>query len=314
MLSKDAWRRHATQRLVAALTLAASACLVSCHRFDHQVYNPAPTPIFMEEGLREPGVRSQEPGLSGQENSQSPTGSQSQPELPPPTQPPPGSQGAAPNSPPANPYELLPQVEGNTNGVTLAQAIDEALNVSVAIRQTLEDVVQSQADVRTATLIPNPQLMMLASLLPWPGHPFNRFRQGGPPQYDIWAVWPVDWYLFGKRNAEIAAAARQVDVTAAEFADFARQRIAQTVATYFAVLEATALLRLATENTTNLERVVEHTQLRFTNEAAARIDVERAQIQLSNARRDIRTAEATLAAAKSQLRALMGRIGIDPSF
>src|SRR5205085_1945910 len=161
----------------------------------------------------------------------------------------------------------------------------EALNASVAIRQQLEDVVQSQADVRTATLIPNPQLMMLASLLPWPGHPFNRFRQGGPPQYDIWAVWPIDWYLFGKRNADIEAAARRVDVTAAEFADFARQRIAQTVATYFAVLEAKALQRLAIENTTNLERVVEHTQLRFANEAAARIDVERAQIQLSNARR-----------------------------
>src|SRR5205807_6249881 len=144
--------------------------------------------------------------------------------------------------------ESLPQVAGAANGVTLAQAIDEALNASVAIRQQLEDVVQSQADVRTATLIPNPQLMMLASLLPFPGHPFNPQRQGGPPQYDIWAVWPIDWYLFGKRAAAVEAAARQVDVTAAEFADFARQRVALTVATFFGVMEAKALLTVAREN------------------------------------------------------------------
>src|SRR3954452_5307079 len=116
--------------------------------------------------------------------------------------------------------------------------------------------------------------MVLSSLLPFPGHPFNPTRQGGPPQYDVWAVWPVDWYLFGKRKAEIEAAARQVDVTAADFADFVRQRLAQTVGTFFAVLEARALLQVARENTANLERVVEHTQLRFANEAAARIDVE----------------------------------------
>ena len=35
---------------------------------------------------------------------------------------------------------------------------------------------------------------------------------------------------------------------------------------------------------------------------------------LANSRRDIRTAEVTLATAKSQLRALMGRQGLDPAF
>jgi cobalt-zinc-cadmium efflux system outer membrane protein len=327
MLSKDAWRRRSTQRLLVATGLAAIVGLASCHRFDNAVYIPAPTPIFMEEGLRSAEPRS--PTLEtadarrdqtwepGQRPTELPPPTQPPPTQPPPTQPPTNGQSSAPPPPgpaPVNPYEALPLVAGTTNGVTLAQAIDETLNASVAVREQVENVVQSQADVRTATLIPNPQLMMLSSLLPYPGHPFNKFRQGGPPQYDIWAVWPIDWYLFGKRNAEIEAAARQVDVAAAEFADFARQRIAQAVATYFAVLEAKALLQMAIENTQNLERVVEHTQLRFANEAAARIDVERAQIQYSNARRDIRTGESTLAAAKAQLRALMGRQGLDPTF
>src|SRR5207245_172671 len=128
----------------------------------------------------------------------------------------------------------------------------------------------------------------LSSLLPYPGHPFNPQRQGGPPQYDIWQVWPIDWYLFGKRRAAIEAAARRVDVSAAEFADFARQRVAQTVATFFGVLEAKALLVVARENTANLERLVEHTLLRIDAEQSPRIDLDRAQIVLSNSRRDIR--------------------------
>jgi outer membrane protein, heavy metal efflux system len=327
MLSKDAWRTTSIARRLAATALAALWLASGCHHLKQPIYHPAPTPLFMEEGLRD-GAEGSGFGVQDSET-QAPSAieaprDQQRSELPPPTQPP-AANSQATNEPPAQSqqsptrpqdgYEVLPGVmAASGNGVTLAQAIDEALNANVAIRQQLEGVVQSQADVQTAQLIPNPQLMMLASLLPWPGHPFNKFRQGGPPQYDIWAVWPIDWYLFHKRDANIAAAARQADVTAAEFADFARLRIAQTVATYFGVLEAKALLQVARENAENLERVVNLTSIRFTNEAAARIDVERAQIALSNARRDIRTGEATLAAAKSQLRALMGRQDLDPAF
>ncbi|HMC12191.1 MAG TPA: TolC family protein [Pirellulaceae bacterium] len=298
-------------RLLATAALAAPLWLAGCHRMDHQVYYPAPTPLFMEEGLRSEGsgVRSQGSGDRGQEA----------PELPPPTQPPTSAAQSAmpeylPGPQPASPYETLPGAIEFSSGVTLAQAIDEALNSSVDIRAGLENVVQSQADVRTASLIPNPQLQILSSLLPYPGHPFNPQRQGGPPQYDIWAVWPIDWYLFGKRAAAVEAAARQVDVTAAEFADFARQRVALTVATFFGVMEAKALLQVARENIANLERVAEHTRLRIEAKQSPTIDLDRAQIVLSNSRRDIRTAEATLISAKAQLRALMGRQGLDPAF
>jgi cobalt-zinc-cadmium efflux system outer membrane protein len=349
MPSKDAWSRP----MLCGWLIASAALVVApagCNHLGRSVYYPAPTPVFMEEGLREePGggrpvilVNAAE-GVSGllnpaeaevakaahvaaQETRGQETGDRRQgtgdrgQDLPPPTAPPgppttnglqPAMPEYLPGAPRVGPYEQLPP---GASGVTLGQAIDEALNTSVAIRQELESVVQSQADVRTAALFPNPQLMVLSSLLPWPGHPFNPTRQGGPPQYDIWAVWPIDWYLFGKRRAEIEAKARQVDVSAAEFADFVRQRIQQTVATFFAVLEARALLQVSRENAESLRRVVDLTQNRFVNEAAARIDVERAQIVLSNANRDIRTGEATLAAAKAQLRALMGRQGLDPAF
>jgi cobalt-zinc-cadmium efflux system outer membrane protein len=344
MLSKDAWPRGSTHGALTRLTLGIWLAVAGCNHLARDVYFPAPTPIFMEEGLRDGLNQAERPietkateGVSGKLNpakievakathlAELAAATQQPPELPPPTPPrqvlSPPTNGPQPSAPegipsgqPTSPYEAQPSATAFPSSVTLAQAIDEALNVAAAIRQELETVVQSQADVRTASLIPNPQLMMLSSLLPWPGHPFNPQRQGGPPQYDIWAVWPIDWYLFGKRRAEIEAAARRVDVSAAEFADFVRQRISQTVATYFAVLEAKALLQVARENAANLERVVNLTQFRFANEAAARIDVERAQIVLANSRRDIHSAEVTLATAKSQLRALMGRQGLDPAF
>jgi cobalt-zinc-cadmium efflux system outer membrane protein len=342
--TKEGWPRSRSPRLLAAVALAATLHSSGCHRLTREVYFPAPTPLFMEEGLRtsaeEPGTlreANRAQGISGKLNParveianaahSSDVGIVIQPELRPPTPPPlqpptqppqSGPQPAMPEFLPAgpspNPYETLPGAMAIASGVTLAQAIDEALNSSVEVRASLENVVQSQADVQTAGLLPNPALLMLPSLQQWPNHVFSPTRQGGPPQYDITTFWPIDWYLFGKRQAAIEAAARQVDVTAAEFADFARQRVALTVATFFGVLEAKALLQVARENTANLERVEEHTRKRLDAGQSPTIDLDRAQIVLANSRRDIRTAEATLTATRAQLRALMGRQGLDPAF
>src|SRR2546423_728008 len=158
MLSKDAWRRAFLDRLLAAALLAAPVALASCHRFDHVVYNPAPTPLFMEEGLRDgaegsgfgvqgsggqTGDRGQGTGDSNRESGVGNGGGgppaeritdAQQPEALPPTQPPgsaprsatepqDSSQSATPQ--PGSPYETLPEVVGAASGVTLAQAIDE---------------------------------------------------------------------------------------------------------------------------------------------------------------------------------------------
>src|SRR5205085_2646920 len=81
-------RGRSTQRLLMALAVAAPLCLASCHRFDNQVYVPAPTPIFMEEGLRGADQTS-EVGDQRSEVARALSGEsgQSQPELPSPTQP-----------------------------------------------------------------------------------------------------------------------------------------------------------------------------------------------------------------------------------
>src|SRR5262245_28567206 len=62
MLTKDGWPRGLPHHLLRPLLLLVGLPIVGCHRLAREVYYPAPTPIFMEDGLREdvtqPGVQS----------------------------------------------------------------------------------------------------------------------------------------------------------------------------------------------------------------------------------------------------------------
>ena len=117
------------------------------------------------------------------------------------------------------------------------------------LKANWELVNQAQADLVTSSLPPNPTLSADGIFLP-----FRRptpERPGGPPQYDIQAGYPIDWFLFGKRAAAIRSSQIGIDVTAADYADLVRQRILGTITSYYDVLEAKALLEVAKENYSN---------------------------------------------------------------
>jgi len=50
---------------------------------------------------------------------------------------------------------------------------------------------------------------------------------GGPPQYDLQVTQPIDWFLFGKRAANMAREALGVRVSEADYADQVRQRVSR---------------------------------------------------------------------------------------
>ncbi|WP_255210820.1 TolC family protein [Methylogaea oryzae] len=106
----------------------------------------------------------------------------------------------------------------------------------------------------TAGLPPNPTLSTGGSLMPL-NRRFTVTRQGGPPQFDAGAAFPIDWFLFGKRAAAVMAAEKSVDVAAAGFSDLVRQRIAGTISAFYDVLEAQATLQLAREDMNNLSEL-----------------------------------------------------------
>ena len=319
------------------LALAAILMLGGC-RTPPGVYVPPRTYLFLEEGVRPPPAKPE-----GDAVPKTPPGIETAiPKGPlawkPPSEEAPLKLQLASQrqevQPPKDPAELpSPDNKENKNPaaaeevepplvpagfvsapITLADAIDECLRSSLDIRSQVENVRQAQADVTTSRLVPNPTLLMLASLQPFPGHPFTVTRQGGPPQYDATTFWPIDWLIYGKRKLLIAEAERRVDVSAAEVANTARLRVSETVAMFFSVLEAKQLVQLSRENVDNLRRVTNLTDLRVKGEAAPQIDLDRARLALAGAQRELRTAELTLENAKVQLRALLGRREIEPFF
>src|SRR5439155_116460 len=121
MLTKDGWPRGRAQLALLPWLITAALLPAGCNKLARQVYYPARTPLFMEEGLREEtaaAIRGQRSEVRGQEagDSGQGAGSGAQPtELPPPTQPP-GPQPAmpeyVPGVQPTSPYEPLPAAMG----------------------------------------------------------------------------------------------------------------------------------------------------------------------------------------------------------
>jgi cobalt-zinc-cadmium efflux system outer membrane protein len=196
-------------------------------------------------------------------------------------------------------------------GVTLDQAINACLLADPKLRAGWEAVTQAQADLLTGSLLPNPTFLGDALLLP--------FRRNtpempvGPPQTDLQLGMPIDWFLFGKRAAAMESARLGVDVSAADYADQVRLRIAAVVAAFFDVLEARALLDLARQDYHNLQRVESITAERVRLGGVGTVELDRVRLSVFDARREVRNREVTLAAARAKLRAFLGPYGGDAS-
>jgi outer membrane protein, heavy metal efflux system len=199
-----------------------------------------------------------------------------------------------------------------SNGITLDQAILETLNNDPKLRAGIELIAQANADFWTSSLLPNPTF--LPDLLLLPRRPFTAERPGGPPQADYLVAYPVDWFLFGKRAAAMNNARLGVDVTAADYADLVRQRVANTIASYYDVLLAKAQLGLSRQYYSSLRRVEEITKDRVRFGGAGAIEVDRIRVAVLSALRDVHLQETTLATAKVRLQAAMGRNVEDPAF
>jgi len=202
---------------------------------------------------------------------------------------------------------------GATSGLTLDQAINACLLADPKLRAGFEGINQANADALTASLKPNPELFTDAQLLPLT-RPFTVTEQGGPPQQDVNVSYPIDWFLFGKRAAAMAAATLGVRVSESDYADLVRQRVTETALAYYDVVEAKALLGLARQDVENLQQVESLTLRGREAGTISQVDLNRVRLDLINGQRNLREAEATVATSKAKLRALLGRGDADPTF
>jgi outer membrane protein, heavy metal efflux system len=197
--------------------------------------------------------------------------------------------------------------------LTLPEAIEEALTKAPALRAAAEAVAQARADLKTASLFPNPQLSTATTLQPL-GIRVSPDNPAGPPQYNLDIAAPLDSLLFGKRSAAIESARRAVDVAGADLADFSRQHRAGVASAFFDVLEARALLTLVREDVQGLRDVEALTRQRAEIGGAPTIDVDRARLAVALAAQDLRSAETAHLGAIARLRALLGRTEPEPGF
>jgi cobalt-zinc-cadmium efflux system outer membrane protein len=196
-------------------------------------------------------------------------------------------------------------------GITLDEAILATLRTDPKLRAALEGINQAQAELLTNSLPPNPTLTGDGIFLPL--RRITPAKPGGPPQTDWMLGYPIDWFLFGKRAAAMESARLGVDVSAADYADQVRQRIANVVAAYYDVLEARALYDLARQDLDALRRVEAMTAERVKLGGVGAMDLDRARLAIYDARREARNREVTLAAALSKFRAFLGPAGADPA-
>src|SRR5262249_11544839 len=197
--------------------------------------------------------------------------------------------------------------------LTLEQAIQTALEADPKIHAGLEVITQAKADLLTSSLPPNPGLLLDSIFIPL-GSPFTVRKPGGPTQVDVGVNYPIDGFLFGKRAAAIASAQLGVDVSAADFADLVRQRVAGTIAAFYDVLEAPALLDLAREDLDNLKHVETITAARVALGGVGTIELDRIRLAVFDSQREVRNRDTALAAALAQLRAFLGFTNAAPTF
>jgi outer membrane protein, heavy metal efflux system len=236
----------------------------------------------------------------------------------PPAKPEPGPPAAQPLPPPRTLPPTQPERPDTAEAapptrLTLDEVINAVLVSDPKLRAGFETINQANADALTASLRPNPTLLTDIQLLPLT-RPFSVNQQGGPPQQDAQVTYPIDWFLFGKRAANMLVAAHGVRASEADFADQVRQRVADAVVAFYDVLEAKALLALARQDVTNMERVEAALAKAVAAGGKTQIDLNRFRLDLAQARRLLREAETSLVSAKAKLRAMIGRADTDPAF
>jgi cobalt-zinc-cadmium efflux system outer membrane protein len=198
--------------------------------------------------------------------------------------------------------------------VTLDEAIDEALSQAPEVLAGLETVIQSRADLKTASLYPNPGLTLGTTLQPAPGTHISSTNPGGPPQYMVDLSIPLDPLVFGKQSAGIESARRAVDVAGADFADLKRARAGDVASSFYDVLQAKALLALVRDDLENLKRVETLTRRRVELGGAPAVDLDRARLAVATSQQDVRVAETADLTTRALLRSLLGRTGPEPGF
>jgi cobalt-zinc-cadmium efflux system outer membrane protein len=190
-------------------------------------------------------------------------------------------------------------------GLTMQQAIDEALQKNLSLLAQRMSLSVADAALITARLRPNPVLTGDADGLDLLGTGFNAENGAGPQQYAVRVDVPFE--RGGKRELRTSLAGAARRVAEAQFADAARRLKQDVTLACVDVLEAKAMLQLAQDNFHALEQLVQLNDRRLSSGAIPELEVTRSRVAMLQYRSSVRNAELVLASARLKLLPLLGR-------
>jgi len=196
---------------------------------------------------------------------------------------------------------------------TFNQVIATTLTSDPRLKVGKEDIRQAQAEYVTSSLLPNPDLTVEGAALP-----YRRLERGdytgGPPELNFQVEFPIDWFLFAKRKAEMNSARWEVHQAQAEYADLIRERIMETAIVFYDVLAAKAMLNIVRQDTELLIRLEAVAKEGVTAGGLPAVEWKRIRLELMQSRQELIEAEKELDVLKAQLRSQFGSTDYDPSF
>ena len=194
--------------------------------------------------------------------------------------------------------EQLADVVGPADGMTLDRAIELLVQQNLSILALRYEIPMAQADILTASLRANPIFYADTQLIPY-GH-YSNNRPGGQKQYDVNVTYPLD--VTFKRKARTLVAERAKKVTEAQLQDAIRNQIDNLYTVYVDVVAATQTVELTGRFVKGIsDRLgIKLAQYRVgrVDEAqvdAVRAELEKAQLQLREARETLVTKTRNLA-------------------
>jgi cobalt-zinc-cadmium efflux system outer membrane protein len=196
--------------------------------------------------------------------------------------------------------------------ISLPQAIQMCITENFRIVAGAEKVRQAEAELVTASLIPNPTLFTDYQLIPLQHVDID--NQLGPPQADALVTVPIDWLIFGKRVAQMQAARLGIDVSNADYADLHRVQVGRTVDAFYEVLADDAYLKLAEKNLEELQEIEKLTIELQKNKKVGTLERDRVKLAVHEALLEKHDRELALELAKARLRPFIGRTAADPDY
>jgi cobalt-zinc-cadmium efflux system outer membrane protein len=196
--------------------------------------------------------------------------------------------------------------------ITLPLAIELCVANNFRVLAGAEKVRQAEADLITASLVPNSTLVADCLLIPLQRADVN--NQLGPPQWDTLLSVPIDWLLFGKRLAAMHAARLGVEVSGADSADVLRIQVTRTVDAFYEVLEDDAYFRLAEKYLEELTEIEKLTLELAKDKKVGDLELDRVKLAVHEAVLERHDRELALEIAKARLRPFLGRTAADPDY